>query len=42
MLVIGVGIYKIVVKKANGEDPDQALHCLSRLGWQATAIVFEI
>ena len=47
MLVIRAGIYKVLVRIANREDPDQTasqkqynggLHCLSRPFWQATSV----
>ena len=42
MLVITDGIYKMLVRIANREDPDQSdlgLHCLSRVFGQATIVL---
>ena len=48
MLVFRAGIYKLLVRIANREDPDQTassemqsvlgLHCLSRPFWQAISV----
>ena len=43
MFLFRAGIYKMLVRIANREDPDQTasdlgLHCLSMLFWQATSV----
>ena len=38
MLVIGAGIFKMLVRITNWEDPDQVQQCLSRAFWPATSV----
>ena len=48
MVVIGAGIYKLLVRIANGEDPDQPAFqkpsdlCLSLLSMPGRQLVFKI